>query len=221
MHSDLVQQQGLRPLWTKTLVSLGAFAVLVGAAFPGQAQGVCSDPANHTQNCDFATGILLWVPEMGSDFSHALEGAADPGSIQIDSQWNAGESTDYAKINQCVGGLAGFTGVNFGAWFRVVAGSVEGCGTTVSRYTDDNCTSYYGGRGTYNAVSASRWTWIGGLDDLDPAVRGIRISTICFSILGAFTMRIDDIYLREGLSDPIFGDGFETGNTSAWSTIAP
>lgn len=37
------------------------------------------------------------------------------------------------------------------------------CGThEATKYSDDNCTTYMGLRGSYNDVSASEWTWIGG-----------------------------------------------------------
>jgi hypothetical protein len=78
-----------------------------------------------------------------------------------------------------------------------------------------------GQRGYYRDVSASDWTWIGGTFDLDPTIRGIRISPICFSSTGVFAIRIDDVYLGEGVGAIIFNDGFESGNTSVWSAVVP
>jgi hypothetical protein len=75
--------------------------------------------------------------------------------------------------------------------------------------------------GFYRGVSASEWTWIGGTLDLDPLIRDIRISPICYSPVGAFTVRIDDVYLGEDAGPIIFMDGFDIGNTSMWSTVIP
>jgi len=212
-------QQGSRSLWTKTFVFLAALGLLVGAPVSVRAQGACSDPANRTLNCDFALDISGWVPEIGSNFSHSPDGNVGLGSIEVQS---APDTTDeIAKINQCVGGLAGLSSIDFGASFRIAAGSPYGCGIEAYRYSDDNCTTFMGGGGHYQAVFASRWTRIGGTVELDPSIRGIRISPICFSSLGTFSIHIDDIYLGEGVGAIIFNDGFESGDTTVWSAEVP
>jgi hypothetical protein len=78
-----------------------------------------------------------------------------------------------------------------------------------------------GQRGYYNAVSTSSWSRIGGTFDLEPTIRGIRISPICFSLGGTISVRIDDVYLGDGVGAIIFNDGFESGNTSIWSAESP
>jgi hypothetical protein len=78
-----------------------------------------------------------------------------------------------------------------------------------------------GQNGYYNAVFASKWARIGGTVNLDQSIRGIRISPICFSMTGVFSIRMDDVYLGEGVGAIIFNDGFETGNTSVWSSHVP
>ncbi len=218
MHSSRARQEGSRSLWTKCLVVVGAFGLLVGAPVPGRAQGACSDPANRTLNCDFANDITGWVPEIGSSFSHSLDGNAGPGSIEVQSQ---PVPDDLIKINQCVGGLAGLPMIDVGASFLAVAGPHNGCGVEATKYADDNCTSFMGSRGTYTAISSTSWTRIGLTLDLDPAIRGIRISPICFSFGGTVSVRIDDIYLGEGVGAIIFNDGFESGSTSVWSAAVP
>jgi hypothetical protein len=204
--------------WTSSLVSLGALGLLLGVPAAIEAQGVCSDPDNRSLNCDFATDINFWAQEYGSVFSHSSDGADGPGSIEITSQ-PAGD--DLVKINQCVGGLFGLSSIDVGASFRIAAGPVEGCGVEATKYSDDNCTTYMGLSGFYNAVSASSWSRISGTLDLDPSIRGVRVSAICASPAGQFSVRIDDIYLGEGVSGAIFRDGFESGNTSDWTTAAP
>jgi len=202
----------------KPLVLVGAVGLLVGTPVSVGAQGACSDPANRTLNCDFATDISGWVPEVGSKFTHSSDGNVGPGSIEIES---ALVSDHLAKINQCVGGLSGLTSVDFGASFRAVAGSIYGCGVEATKYGDDNCTTYMGLNGFYGNVSASDWTWIGGTLNLDPSIRGIRISSVCESLAGGFSVQIDDIYLGEGVRAIIFNDGFESGSTSVWSAEVP
>lgn len=215
MQASRALQWGSRSLWTNSLVAFGAFVLLVGAPIQGRAQGVCSDPANRTLNCDFATDISGWVPEIGSSFTHSPDGNVGPGSIEVQSE---PVPDDLIKINQCVGGLAGLSTIDFGASFLAVAGPHNGCGVEAYRYADDNCTSFMGGGGTYTAISTSSWTRIGGTFDLDPAIRGIRISAICFSFGGMVTVRIDDIYLGVGVGAIIFNDGFESSDTSAWGS---
>lgn len=219
MHSSRGPQQGSRSLWTKTGVVIGALGLLLAAPGSVQAQGPCSDPANRTLNCDFTTDISGWVQEIGSNFSHSPDGNVGPGSIEIQSE--PGAPDDIAKINQCVGGLTGLSSVDVGASFRIAAGSPYGCGIEATKYSDDNCTTYMGLQGRYNAVFAWRWARIGATIELDPSIRGIRISPICFSSVGTFSIRIDDIYLGEGVGAIIFNDGFESGDTSVWSAEVP
>lgn len=218
MHVSRALQQESRSLWTKTVVFLAALALLVGAPVSVRAQGVCSDPANRTLNCDFATDISGWVPEIASNLSYSLDGNVGPGSIEVQSQLDT--TDEIAKINQCVGGLAGLSSIDVGASFRIAAGTPYGCGIEATRYSDDNCTTYMGAGGTYTYVYA-HWSRIGTTINLDPAIRGIRISPICFSSTGVFSVRIDDIYLGEGVGAIIFNDGFESGSTSVWSAGVP
>jgi hypothetical protein len=219
MHAFHALQQGSRPLWTTTIVFFAALGLLVSAPVSVRAQGACSDPANRTLNCDFATDISGWVPEIWSNLSHSPEGNVGPGSIEVQSAPNAPD--ELAKINQCVGGLAGLSSVDVGAWFRIAVGTPYGCGVEATKYSDDNCTTYMGLSGYYNAVSASSWSRIGGTLDLDPTIRGIRISPICYSSTGVFSVRIDDIYLGEGVGAIIFNDGFESGDPFIWSVSVP
>jgi hypothetical protein len=214
VHASRAQQQESRSRWTKTLVLLVTIGVLGGATAPSGAQGVCSAPANRTLNCSFATDISGWVPEIGSTFLHSPDGNVGPGSIEVESEL---VSDHLAKINQCVGGLAGLSSVDVGASFRIAAGSVYGCGVEATKYSDDNCTTFMGSKGYYNDVFASDWARIGGTFDLEPSIRGIRISPICYSLVGAFSIRIDDVYLGEGVGAIIFNEGFECGDTSIWS----
>jgi hypothetical protein len=219
MSASRALQQGSTSFWTKTILFLAALGLLVGAPVSVRAQGACSDPANRTLNCDFATDISGWVQEIGSNFSHSPDGNVGPGSIEVQSQ--PGASDDIAKINQCVGGLAGLSSVDVGASFRIAAGSPYGCGVEATKYSDDSCTTYMGSSGYYDEVFASRWARIGATFDLDPTIRGIRISPICFSMTGVFSIRIDDIYLGKGVGEIIFNDGFESGSTSVWSAQMP
>jgi len=215
MNASRALKQGSTSFWTKIIVFLAALGLLVGAPVLVRAQGACGDPANRTLNCDFATDISGWVQEIGSNFSHSPDGNVGPGSIEVQSQ--PGAPDDIAKINQCVGGLAGLSSVDVGASFRIAAGSPYSCGVEATKYSDDNCTTNMGSSGYYNEVFASRWARIGGTFDLDPTIRGIRISPICFSMTGVFSIRIDDIYLGKGVGAIIFNDGFESGSTSVWS----
>ncbi len=160
MHEFHALQRNSRPLWTTTIVLLAALGMLVSAPVSVRAQGACSDPANRTLNCDFATDISGWVPEIGSNFSHSPVGNVGPGSIEVQSALESPD--DLAKINQCVGGLAGLSSVDVGASFRIAAGTPYGCGVEATKYSDDNCTTYMGLSGYYNAVSASSWSRIGG-----------------------------------------------------------
>ncbi len=118
-------------------------------------------------------------------------------------------------------GLAGLSTVDVGASFRIAAGSPYGCCLEMTRYSDDNCTTSLGSSGSCNAVFASSWARIGTTRNLDPSIRGIRISPICFSSTGVFSILIDDIYLGEGVGAIIFNDGFESGSTSVWSAQMP
>jgi hypothetical protein len=218
MHASRPVQQVSSSLWTKTIVFLAALGLLMSSPVSVRAQGVCSDPANRTLNCDFATDIFGWVPEIASNLSHSPDGNVGPGSIEVQSQQ---EVTDHiAKINQCVGGLAGLSTVDVGASFRIAAGTPYGCGIETTEYSDDNCTTSLGSGGVYTYVYA-HWSRIGTTRNLDPTTRGIRISPICFSMTGTFSIRIDDIYLGEGVGAIIFNDGFESGSTSVWSAEVP
>lgn len=219
MHSSYGPQQGSGSLRTKTRVVIGALGLLLAAPGSVEARGPCSDPANRTLNCDFAIDISGWVPEIGSNFSHSPDGNVGPGSIEIQSEPDAPD--DIAKIHQCVGGLAGLSSIDIGASYRIAAGSPYGCGIEATKYSDDNCTTYMGLQGYYNLVFTSRWARIGGTLELDPSIRGIRISPICFSSEGTFSVRIDDIYMGEGVGAIIFNDGFESGHTGAWSSTIP
>lgn len=218
MHAYRALRPESTSSWKANLVVLGVAGLLIAAPSPSRAQAVCADADNRTLNCDFATGIAYWVPEIGSSFVHSPDGHEGPGSIEVES---ALVSDHIAKINQCVGGLAGLASVDVGAWYRLAAGSSYGCGLEATKYADDNCTTPMGSRGWYTNVFSQVWTWIGGSFDLDPGVRGIRISPICYSMVGTFSVRIDDVYLGEGVSTILFIGCFESGDTTGWSSAVP
>ncbi len=218
MHPTLAPQHGSRSLWTKTIVFIAASGLLVGLPVPVRAQGPCDDPANRTLNGDFPIDTYGWVLEIGSNSSHSLDGNVGPGSIEVVSAPEAPD--ELTKINQCVGGLAGLSSIDLGASFRIASGTPYGCGIEARKYSDDNCTTPMDLMGFYTYVY-TYWSRIGSTIDLDPAVRGIRISPICFSSTGVFSVHIDDIYLGVGVGAIIFNDGFESGSTSVWSAEVP
>lgn len=218
MYSSLAKRHSLKSLWMSMIISSGAMGVLVGVAVPGHALDVCDDPSNQTLNCNFTYGIRGWVQYFGNSFLHSIDGNNAPGSIEGTSQSTMGYSL---TINQCVGGLSGLPSVNYGAWVRVVAGTVGRCYVKAYRYTDDNCTTYLDMNLFEKTPRSGGWTWVGGQTLLEPTVAGIRIAVQCSSTSDPFTVRIDDIYLGEGVGDAIFLDGFEFGDTSAWSATVP
>jgi len=191
-------------------------ALIIAFSSPASGQAPCESRKNLTGNCAFNVDIANWVQEKGDSFNHVTDGYYDPGSIEINSF--SGGMGQNLSIHQCVDGLVDSAVLGSGYWVSVVSGSANKCGLTLTQYSGSGCFGYVGSDFVETAGLDAGWNRVQGEFPTAPGSVEVRVS--CSGDFD-FTVRIDDIYLGEGLGSAIFSDGFEQGDTGRWSSATP
>ncbi len=67
------------------------------------------------------------------------------------------------------------------------------------------------------AIGSSSWTLISDVVNSDVATESLNLGIECIAPDTDFQLYLDDAFFGIGIDLGIFADGFESGNTSAWS----
>ena len=169
---------------------------------------------NNADDWDESDGIgsVTWASEgHGGLTGSAILSSTDPASLS------------YKTILQCRRAVEGET-YDARAWFFIPSENLAtGYGQLfVSWYADSNCSnSAIDGSGAAIVSAFDQWTLreINGQVAPPGTIRAVVVLQLTKNNAGAsFVLRVDDAEL---LLHPYFADGFETGNTGAWSDVAP
>jgi hypothetical protein len=201
------------------VLCLSAAAVLVVSVRFAESQDVCDHPANLTTNCAFTSGYSGWTLLYGQDFLSSRDGHNASGSLEGTS---VSVGAEELYIFQCI--TPGFTlsgDYQVGSWVKVVSGQPSNCTAHALYYSDSACTPGFSLGWTIAEIVEfnAGWNWMG---NSHPALSGAGSVAVQVGCIGpsAFTLRIDDVYYGQGIG-PIFIDGFESGDTTAWSVTSP
>jgi hypothetical protein len=220
---------GLVPILSAArLLVLSLSALVVAGAASGQQVECSADPRNvlRFENCGFRSGIAGWPDLVGENaIANLVEGNPSPGSYQIDSVIDD-EGDRVTTIHSPCALIAPSSTYELEARFKIVDPSdAVQCGFFVAGYSDDRCGGDPNGRDSAEIrVTGSAWaslhdTYVSrGIDS------SMRIFAFCYEDASGstFTMLMDNFTASGPISgSPIFSDGFESGDTSAWSKTVP
>jgi hypothetical protein len=188
-----------------------ALALAAGAA-PLAARN-CSIAGNPVPNCGFDSDLSGgWyftddtVSWLGTDGAHA------PGCVELDR-------ADSVEVMEAFTGcfvVSPSTTYGVGGSGRRPSGTIDnGCYLTLIEYMDDTCGA--GPSATSHLVSMSAgWTdFVRPITTL-ATTHSAQEQLACYSSTD-FVVRLDDFFLARAL----LVDGFESGDTSAWSSVTP
>jgi len=196
------------------------FAVVLGVAF--QTFGACGDnPINllRLSNCGFDVDISGWTLVRGDLFvHHPIEGYSDPGAGYIEPTYYAIlQRAEFELDSPCVQ-VANFTEYYFGAYVKAAVGAVT-CGVFLFEYSDTTCGNWLSGIGGSPTTSYGDWVRMESQLTTSPITQSARIRFWCQDV-SVFQALIDDAFIQNIPLD-IFADGFESGDTTAWSNTVP
>lgn len=179
-------------------------------------QNLASNPnfdTDVTEWAPFATASIVWNP-LDAD------GAPASGSALVTNlSTTAGDSTG---ARQCIGGITGGTVYRFAAEILVPGGQSETgrANLLVQWYDQPGCSSGQVGMFlTPWVTDATPDVWHTSSDSAE-APSGAQSARLRLSVLkledsGALDAHFDKVVFKEQL----FGDGFESGDASAWSSV--
>ena len=195
---------------------MGVAAVLLLLAAAGAAPVAardCSLGGNPVPNCGFDSDLGGgWYFTDDSESWLGTDGAHAPGCVELDR-------ADAVEVMEAFTGcfvVSPATTYGVGGSGRRVSGTIEnGCDLTLIEYTDDTCGA--GPSAAYHPVTlAAAWTEF---------VRPVTTLATTHSAQeylewgsGAdFVVHLDDFFVAPAL----LVDGFESGDTSAWTSVTP
>lgn len=209
-------------------------ALAIAGAATGQPIDCTNDPRNvfRFENCGFRSGIGGWTDLVGTAATfNAGEGDPAPGSYQIDSivptEDDSGDDGDreVAVRSPCVPIVPSST-YQVEARFRIVDPSdAVQCGFFVAGYSDAACSGAPNGMDSPEIrVSGTSWASLSETYVSRPADSSMEIFAFCYEDPSGpvFTILMDNFIAGGPVSrSPIFSDGFESGDASAWSRTVP
>lgn len=188
-----------------------ALALTAGAA-PAAARN-CSITGNPVPNCGFDSDLSGgWYFTGDSSTWVGTDGAFAPGCAEIDRH-------DGVRVieafTDCLPATPA-TAYAAGGSARRVSGTMENpCNFALIEYTDAGCGA--GPSESFGMVSvAAGWTDVALPFTTLATTHSAQLKLVCASDLD-FVIRIDDFSLVRAL----LVDGFESGDTSAWSSVTP
>jgi hypothetical protein len=193
-----------------------ALAVVISAPFAwGQ---------NLAVNGDFDTDVTGWFPATTAAIDWtSLDADANPASgsaLVTNLSTTAGDATG---ASQCIEGLTGEAFYLFAAEMLVPGGQSEtGHAFLFVQWNDEaGCSGYLGSAFSSQVQSSTPNVWY-GVSEIVQAPLGtesarLRLSVLKHEDVGALQTHFDNVVFEE----LIFIDGFESGDTSAWSTTVP
>lgn len=195
--------------------STDAFEIKIDDAFSVRPESCSDDPTNVVRNCSFEyrDPPAGWLITKATSFGPSTEPAQiGNGSGALVS---AGEGGHGASVGYCFSVPAAGMRATYGASYRLLNGSINACNTFLLWYDEPGCTGASGGAEGPSAVpNAGGWSQSAGIVS---DIAGVSAQLVLDCIGGeSFTVQVDETFVL--LDTPIFSDGFETGNTSSWTT---
>lgn len=168
----------------------------------GVSAQVCTDPANLTTNCGFATDSSGWTVSMPSGLAWDAAGNQGPGSA-LGLGGTGGMGYTFTMY-QCIGPVTASTGYGFGAVVQeVTLGTIDGCDVMVEEFSDGACATPIVGGGFGAVSSFNGWTDITNTTFTSTATtQSVRLSVHCSSMVD-FDVLVDDVYFGPGLLVPV------------------
>jgi hypothetical protein len=182
--------------------------------------------AQQLMNPGFDANLQPWVDPQYPDRILAWSSEDSSNSSQSGSLLHVGDDTSGGvglALNQCVDVVPGGTYTAGGEAY--VPGGQSGDiapWIIIEEYNQDNCVSYTGRNWSLGPISV-----VGSWQAFSPVEVVVLATTESVKVhLGAWVapggvdeeVHFDDIIFGGG---PVFGDGFESGDTTAWSTTTP
>jgi hypothetical protein len=174
---------------------------------------------NLIQNPTFDNNVAGWYADNGVGLFHdPTDGDSAPGCALASTG-----GTVYPAIFQCVNlaGLPAEALYDFGASLKPVVAD-SSLFMDVIWYDDSSCSGSVlppQGMAVGSSPTVGQWNAIADSATAPAGAQSAHIG-ICHGILiPDGEVRIDDVWLM--LSEEIFSDGFETGDTSEWSGVVP
>ncbi len=204
---------GGKTMKQSALITLLAGAVVAVVAGPATATD-CTQPGNLVPNCGFVSNLSSWYFTADSETHIPDGGASTPGAAELDRH-DGVEAIE--AFSACIA-VSPMTNYDLGASFRVPSGiGLFGCTVDVVQFSDVSCVAY-DSSSSYGFIPGFDWSEISDFITTGAGVASVFLRMACFSS-SDFVIRIDDFMFGQGLVfGPVFADGFESGDTQAWST---
>ncbi len=175
-------------------------------------------------NGDFSSGISAWRLVGRGSLSHSTDGSGAPGALEIDGGL-AGNSTQ-SVAGQCLSPVTPGQTLNFGATVKVVDGTPSYCRVALFESEGADCLWITLASEVRRAAFSGGWDVLsGGVLTVGAGTGSLELRLHCANAdgqTGALRARFDDVVVSTTpTADEIFSDGFEDGNTSAWSLAVP
>lgn len=172
----------------------------------------CTFGWNLVPNCDFAVDLAEWEL-FGDSFVHVPDdGHFAPGCVEIDRSLGGGTSATTACID-----VEPSVGYTVGGSARLVSGAQPwDCHLSATLYFEPDCSGSQFGADDLIPIT-SDWTDFSRLFLMHETTQSVQVRFTCYNAAADFVVRLDDFWFAAA----IFRDGFESGDTSAWSIAVP
>jgi hypothetical protein len=192
-------------------------ALVLAAAHPILGQDCTLEPDNRVENCGFDAAIAPWTDLFGTATHDPSEGFASSGAAAL----SGGVLSNGHEIHfrQCITPVAPEVIYRFGGALRGGTTLPDDCRLRASTRSATDCSG--GGTFASSTMVPTSAAWVSFVEDeltTTSTTVAVELSVICIRDAGNFDVHFDDAYFGEV---PLFFDGFESGNTSAWSSSAP
>ena len=180
---------------------------------------------NLVTNGDFANNVAGWaagVIPVTWDGTSDYQDDPFSGSALI---LNNALSVTYAVANQCVDSVVAGEAYRLSAWLRVPPGQTgSGYATvSISWYNQPGCGGSWLSETSTSGISSSNgWTDLPAAVGQAPATaQSALVYLTCYKLTSDGELQASFDHVVFSPNAPIFADGFESGNTSAWSAALP
>jgi hypothetical protein len=188
-----------------------AAALLVATSCPAGARS-CTVAGNLVPNCGFDVDYVGWNLTTDLPTWVADDCSTGPGCLTLD-RWDFNGAIE--AITTCMDATPS-TYWAFGGSWRLDSGTASsGCFLSLAQYSDGDCTTFLSETIVPRSIGSIWREQLSGLMT-SGATQSVKLKLACFSQV-EFLVRIDDFFYLPA----VFVDGFDAGNTSAWSLSLP
>jgi hypothetical protein len=156
-----------------------------------------------------SSGTLAFAAGLGETGNGGLGTAEDFGSLWV-----------FGFKSPCFAATPGQE-LDLGYWVRLFSGvAPDRCSAGWQQFSDLSCSGANGGGiGTDQFVPGAAYIEVTGSHLVGAGTVAMRLAIDCRSTAGDFEVLVDNGYAKD--ASYIFDDGFESGDTSAWSSTVP